>query len=161
MKSGIYVLRFNSGYSYIGKSIDIATRYKQHLNSLRRGNHTAELQAHYKTWGIPSCEVLELCHPDHLDVLERSWIARGVNLLNTVYPDPPDQDAWVRTYSHVLEHSTGSLLKYMSEKDRELRSLRSSGVVAPGELDRLKELEKEVESLRSYKSSSWWYKIWN
>jgi hypothetical protein len=161
MKSGIYVLKFDSGYAYIGKSVDISSRYKQHLNSLRRGNHTSELQAHYKVWGIPRCEVLELCHPDHLDVLERSWISRGVNLLNTVYHEPPHQDSWVRSHSHVLQHSTGTLLKNMVESARELKDLRRHGVVAPGELDRLRDLELEVASLRAYKSSSWWYKLWN
>jgi hypothetical protein len=161
MKSGIYILKFDSGYSYIGKSVDISARYKQHLNSLRRGNHTSELQSHYKVWGVPSCEVLELCHPDHLDVLERSWISRGVNLLNTVYPDVPEHDSWVRSYSHVLENSTGSLLKYMAETQSELKTLRNQGMVLPGELDRLKELEKEVGDLQAYKSRSWWYKLWN
>jgi hypothetical protein len=161
MKSGIYILKFDSGYCYIGKSVDISARYKQHLNSLRRGNHTSELQAHYKVWGIPGCEVLELCHPDHLDVLERSWISRGVNLLNKLYPNVPEDDSWVRSYSHVLEHSTGTILKNMAENSRELKDLRCHGVVAPGELDRLRDLELEVDSLRAYKSSSWWYKLWN
>jgi hypothetical protein len=161
MKSGIYVLKFDSGYTYIGKSVDINARYKQHLNSLRRGNHTAELQAHYKVWGIPRCEVLELCHPDHLDVLERSWISRGVNLLNSLYPDVPEHDLWIRRYSGVLENSTGSVVKYMSETQTELKNLRDEGVVLPGELDRLRDLELEVASLRAYKSRSWWYKLWN
>jgi hypothetical protein len=161
MKSGIYILKFKSGYSYIGKSVDISARYKQHLNSLQRGNHSVELQSHYKVWGVPGCEVLELCHPDHLDVLERSWIARGTNLLNTVYPGVPHHDSWIRSYSHVLEHSTGALLKNMAKTAVELKGLRKNGVVAPGELDRLRDLEKEVEDLRAYKSRSWWYKLWN
>jgi hypothetical protein len=78
-----------------------------------------------------------------------------------LYPDAPEHDLWIRRYSGVLENSTGSLLKYMSETQTELKNLRDEGVVLPGELDRLRDLELEVASLRAYKSSSWWYKLWN
>jgi hypothetical protein len=49
----------------------------------------------------------------------------------------------------------------MSETQTELKNLRDEGVVLPGELDRLRDLELEVASLRAYKSRSWWYKLWN
>jgi len=51
MISGIYRLEFPSGNYYLGKSVDIEKRWKQHRTALLKGTHTKILQAEYTYTG--------------------------------------------------------------------------------------------------------------
>lgn len=62
---------------YIGQSVSIQSRWKEHINSLRRGaSRCTLLQRAWNKYGEESFvfEVLELCSPDMLDEIEISYI---------------------------------------------------------------------------------------
>lgn len=62
---------------YIGQSINIRTRWKDHINSLNRGNsHSILLQRAWNKYGQEnfSFEILELCEEDMLDEIEIKYI---------------------------------------------------------------------------------------
>jgi hypothetical protein len=89
MASGIYRLTFSSGKYYVGKSLDLETRWKQHFNKFATGKAARPMQLEYDQCGLPKTEVLFYCHKDHIDILEE-WLIdqfKGPNMLNTTYPD--------------------------------------------------------------------------
>ena len=89
MASGIYRLTFSSGKYYIGKSLDLETRWKQHFNKFATGKAARPMQLEYDRCGLPQTEVIFDCHRDHIDILEELLIEqfKGPDMLNTTYPD--------------------------------------------------------------------------
>jgi len=85
MTSGIYRLTFKSGHYYIGKSIDIQRRWKEHFTKFDKGTAAKSMQACFNSYGYPSCEVLYEVHAEHIDVIEPIVIANnwGPKILNT------------------------------------------------------------------------------
>ena len=71
--SGVYQLQFSSGRTYIGKSVNITERFKQHMDKFRKGTAAKAMQNEYDCYGPPDINVLVLCHPDHVDIVE-SWL---------------------------------------------------------------------------------------
>lgn len=63
MSIGIYKLKFNGTTKvYIGQSIQIEVRYRQHLNKLvTNTNSNYKLQAAFFMYGLPTLEILEIC----------------------------------------------------------------------------------------------------
>lgn len=61
-KCGVYIIKTNS-HSYVGSSINIYSRYKQHLNSLKKGTHYNEfLQRVYNSYKEEmTFTVIEFC----------------------------------------------------------------------------------------------------
>lgn len=86
MTCGIYKLTFPNGKFYIGKSINIEKRWEQHANDMRSGKHTKKLQNEFNIWDTYIQEVIFECHPDHIDIMEESLIARQQPELNGTYP---------------------------------------------------------------------------
>ena len=63
---------------YIGQSIDIYTRWKQHKTQLKHNRHTnSYLQNIYNKYGVDTFnyEVLEVCSLKNIDERERFWIS--------------------------------------------------------------------------------------
>ena len=89
MASGIYRLTFSSGKYYIGKSLDLQTRWKQHFNKFATGKAARPMQLEYDRCGLPQTEVIFDCHRDHIDILEELLIEqfKGPDMLNTTYPN--------------------------------------------------------------------------
>lgn len=88
MASGIYRLTFSSGKYYVGKSLDLETRWKQHFNKFATGKAARPMQLEYDRCGLPETEVIFSCHQDHIDILEE-WLIdqlKGPDMLNTTYP---------------------------------------------------------------------------
>lgn len=88
MASGIYRLTFSSGKFYIGKSLDLETRWKQHFNKFATGKAARPMQVEYDRCGLPQTEVIFDCHQDHIDILEE-WLIdqfKCGDMLNTTYP---------------------------------------------------------------------------
>lgn len=79
LKSGIYCLYYELGdyQYYIGKSIDILDRYKNHCSHLKNGtHHNKHLQSKYQsTQVLPSISILEELPIDKLDLAEIRWIS--------------------------------------------------------------------------------------
>lgn len=74
-ESGIYKLKFASGYYYVGQAQNIDTRYKTHLSDLTQNKHfNYKVQEQYVKYGVPEVEVLELCPIAHLNGLEPNYI---------------------------------------------------------------------------------------
>lgn len=75
---GIYKILNNvNGKMYIGQSINIKARWKDHINALNRGDsHCALLQRAWNKYGQDnfSFEILELCNEDMLDEVEVKYI---------------------------------------------------------------------------------------
>lgn len=89
---GIYRIQNNvNGKVYIGQSIDIKKRWKNHVRDLRKGAHVnVYLQDAWTTYGEKafSFDVLKKCSSGNLDYFERYYIdqydsrnrARGYNI---------------------------------------------------------------------------------
>lgn len=75
MTIGIYRLKFkNTDKCYIGQSIQIETRYKQHINSMRKGIANPKLVLAYNTYGIPELDILCECLAEELNKTENEAI---------------------------------------------------------------------------------------
>lgn len=94
MASGIYQLEFETGHRYIGKSVDIATRWKQHTEKLQKGTAAKPMMEAYAASGftLPQGQVLLECHPDLLDLYEGMYINLYTPELNTAIPTR--REAW-------------------------------------------------------------------
>lgn len=76
MTCGIYSLQFNGlAGLYIGQSVNIENRYKQHLSSFRNKAATLKLQDAYDTYGIPCLTILLECSSMELDINEDEAIS--------------------------------------------------------------------------------------
>lgn len=75
MTCGIYKLVFSgTNKVYIGQSVNIEKRYKQHICTLRNNEHNHKLQDAYIQFGIPSLEILSECSIEELDEQEDECI---------------------------------------------------------------------------------------
>jgi len=82
MTIGIYRLIFTGlDQYYIGQSINIESRYKQHLLALQSNKHyNYKVQEAYEKYGIPSLEVLVECGISELDTTEDE----AINIFDSV-----------------------------------------------------------------------------
>lgn len=77
-ESGVYVIRnVVNGKVYVGSSIDVQKRYREHFGALRRGDHRCEgLQRAWQKYSsdVFIFEVAEFCDVEDLIVREQLWI---------------------------------------------------------------------------------------
>lgn len=75
MTIGIYRLCFEgTSNCYVGQSVDIERRYKEHLNSLLNNKANYKMMAAYKLYGLPDLEILCECSIQELNTLESEAI---------------------------------------------------------------------------------------
>ena len=115
MTSGIYQLNFDNQAFYIGQSVDMETRWKQHSDKLRKGTAAAKMQEAYRQLGMPFAEILIECHKDYLDIMENYFIHMRKampNCLNTSAPklDPTVDYDWIMEYPHMLKFSSFEIM---------------------------------------------------
>ena len=75
--SGIYLITNLITYEgYVGQSVDVETRWKQHLKTSENINENAKLYQAMRKYGQEnfSCELLEECNKEDLDAREIYWI---------------------------------------------------------------------------------------
>lgn len=147
MASGIYRLTFSSGKFYIGKSLDLETRWKQHFNKFATGKAARPMQVEYDRCGLPETEVLLYCHKDHIDILEELLIDQEKNLdmLNTTYPqvERTDEVAILINNSRELLHlSTLEHLGIIHDADNKIAAAHIAK-------------EEAEEALEEYKSEGY------
>ena len=89
MDSGIYRLTFANGDTYVGKSLHLRVRWRQHYDKINKGSAAKNMMEAYYMSGkkLPDTEVLLECHPDVLDVYENYFINALEPKLNTQIPD--------------------------------------------------------------------------
>ena len=87
MTCGIYLLNFTGTNSvYVGQSINIENRFKQHITNLKNSTASHKLQKAYSIYGLPSIEVILECSVAELDSAEDEAIiifnsvANGFNI---------------------------------------------------------------------------------
>lgn len=117
MTSGIYQLNFNDQAFYVGQSINIEFRWKQHFDKFRKGTASKKMQEAYNTYGLPDTLILLECHKDYLDMMENFYIAANQscfgNLNTTAPPLDPDIDyRWLLSNRKLLIHSQFSIIKH-------------------------------------------------
>jgi predicted GIY-YIG superfamily endonuclease len=62
MTSGIYKLKFEgTSKVYIGQSVNIEKRFKEHIRSLKNRTSAKKLLSGFDTFGHPSIVILEEC----------------------------------------------------------------------------------------------------
>lgn len=182
--SGIYKLTFSSGKFYIGKSIHIQERWKQHFDKFRKGKAAENMQREFDRCGYPETEVILECHPDHIDIMECYLInAFAINckhiMLNTTYSDSIDEEDFeaIMKKEELIRFSTVAhcrAIQFAEEKLTEMyyeiKDLRDNGMLAPMEYyemladnDELKrqnvQLIKKVAELEEYRMLPWWKKL--
>lgn len=75
MTCGIYLISFRKTRKvYIGQSMDIRTRYLQHLRSFRNGTASDKLLKAYQQYKRSSVILLEECKESELNTLEQYYI---------------------------------------------------------------------------------------
>jgi hypothetical protein len=126
MPSGIYMLEFETGARYIGKSVDIRARWKQHADKLQKGTAAKPMMDAFQKSGydLPTGYILLECHPDMLDEYEGMYINLNTPELNTSIP-PRRTDLeyeWLKQHAELGEaiHSTPAVIATMNRKHREL-----------------------------------------
>lgn len=171
MTSGVYELTFSSGDRYIGKSINIETRWKQHFDKLLKGTAAKNMQDAYRRYGMPSGDILCTCHSDHIDILEACYISRHNPELNSDRPSDPFQgvseavlnnllrntnifDASTWQHIEVISNLTSDKSR-LTEEVEELEELndlllvkRSAEEIATAAGRRVKELQRNVTTLK-------------
>ena len=188
MASGIYRLTFSSGKYYVGKSLDLETRWRQHFNKFATGKAARPMQLEYDRCGLPQTEVIFYCHRDHIDILEELLIdqLKGPNMLNTTYPQVTrtDETAILINKSHDLLHlSTFEHLELLhrveskiteireqkQESDAALEAMRAEGYIMNSDyidiVDAATELTQQLErkqtELERLQKLSWWDRLFN
>jgi group I intron endonuclease len=77
MKSGIYIITSPSGKKYVGSSIDVPKRWRDHIFNLTRGSHHSKaLQSAANKYGIENLKFEQIlcCKPEFLIEFEQKFI---------------------------------------------------------------------------------------
>lgn len=188
MASGIYRLTFSSGKYYVGKSLDLETRWKQHFNKFATGKAARPMQLEYDRCGLPETEVIFSCHRDHIDILEELLIEqlKGPDMLNTTYPvcDLTDEVATLinksaellrtSTFEHLkMIHASQDLVdraEFAKETaERALERYKSEGYIIDDDYTDLLKLTNEFKNryfahkteLQRLSKLGWWDRLFN
>lgn len=188
MTSGIYKLTFSSGKYYIGKSLDVEARWKQHYHKFSTGKAARPMQVEFSRCGPPKTEVIFYCHKDHIDLME-DWLIdqlKGPDMLNTTYPkvDRSQEVAeLIRHSQDLLQQSTWEHLQLIhktkaesilsEDKVREARALvqqyKDSGYIIDDDYQELLDTANDLHykltdanlELKRLKNLSWFDRLFN
>lgn len=151
MTSGVYQLTFTDGNTYIGKSINIEERYKQHMNKFYKGTAAKPMQAAYNKCGAPNACIIRECHEDHIDVVESCFIARDRPTLNSDRPRDPFPDLSCEQLNYLFDtfkYSARDLVAMRQQQEDvalvEKKSLENNIAILEASVE---SLEEEVEEL--------------
>jgi group I intron endonuclease len=135
---GVYKIECKiTGRKYIGSSVDVNKRLKEHIRKLNKGTNSAKfLQAEFLKYGEEhfTFELLEEVETDKLGEMERFLIVN----LNTVYPNG---------FNSSLGGETGRRGTKVSEEERRAISIRVSGENNPNYGNRWSDERREEMSI--------------
>jgi len=183
MTSGIYSLIFADTYVYIGKSINIENRWKQHLDKMSAGKAAKNVQDAFNKYGMPKASIVVECHPDHIDILETITIEHNkhhslLNSAGTTEVSKLDADLIVKN-GNLITKSTAdhireilNLRNIVSEQASTLEEYNRKGMVIPKDIavtrTKVTELEAELQTaanaVRYWKAEaqkSWWQRLFS
>ena len=129
------MLTFSSGKYYIGKSLDLETRWKQHFNKFATGKAARPMQLEYDRCGLPETEVIFDCHRDHIDILEELLIDqfKGPDMLNSTYPQVTRTDEvaiLINNSRDLLRLSTFEHLQLLHRVEAKITEMREQKTAA-------------------------------
>lgn len=140
---GIYAFTSKvNGFCYVGQSINLAKRKREHLKDLRNGNHHATyLQRHYKAHGLDCLDykVLEHCQIESLTDREQFWMMQfePTGLFNSI-PAADSTKGFSPTQETRLKISLSNKGKKRSEEAKKNYSEASKGrKKVPGQLEKM------------------------
>lgn len=135
IKVGIYAFISKvSGFCYVGQSINLAKRKREHLKDLRNGNHhAAHLQRHCKAHGLDCLDyrVLEYCDIESLTTREQFWMLayEPTGSFNTI-PAADSTKGFSPSAETRLKISLAGKGKKRSEETRALMRITNSRPVS-------------------------------
>lgn len=166
MRSGVYCLTFKDGSCYVGKSIDIERRWKEHAEKFKSGKAAKNMQAAFNSYGYPNAKVLLECHSDHIDLMETYYIGKLQPQLNTIggiYVDSEELKV-LEKHSSLLECSTATHLykiislqqdtERLNKKYLELKEFLDEEKHATALGEELYEMSYKVEQLQEDKDAA-------
>ena len=127
MTIGIYRLIFEGTTScYVGQSINIETRFRQHISSLVSGTCNSKMSEAYKCFGLPVLDVLCECIESELDSLEIEAIEifdcvnNGFNMIANTTPSTSGEDHPRCSYSNQKLLEVAKLLSISTNKAKDV-----------------------------------------
>lgn len=152
MPSGIYKLTFTDGSFYIGKSISISSRWKQHFDKFTKGKAASNMQQTFNMYGAPDGEILFKCHKDHIDIAEEMFINRLNPPLNRTYPPDPFVGMSIPEIEKISELFSLSTIEHI----RRIKALEQTKAEALNIIskhnDEVAELELVISDLQEIRS---------
>jgi len=154
MDSGIYQLTYQTGETYVGKSIHLQTRWRQHFDKLSKGKAAKNMQDAYEASDhhYPQTEVLLYCHPDMLDYYEGYFINHLKPPLNTSIPQELSKHYKDVIITHAnngfAKHSVVTIIEVVNNFYNKIADLEAEKTQQESELA---EIESDFEEL----SAAW------
>lgn len=144
MNSGIYLLKFQTGDTYIGQAKDFNTRWARHDREMLQGKHTKLVQDAYNRSGcvLPSKHKILICHPDWLDYYEALLILQEAPPLNTQSPRPMSEST---KRALVALHERGDAVVGILDSLGELEKLQEICTDLRSELEALQARDEEAQ----------------
>ncbi len=139
MTSGVYLLTFSDGNNYVGKSINIERRWKEHGEKMEKGIAAKNMQQAFKRCGHAHAQILLKCHPDHIDIMESYYICKlrpTLNSADTVAISHRDIQLF-DVNKHMLEFSTSDHIQLIADQQDRLNKLDNGYVDQLLDLNRI------------------------
>lgn len=145
MNSGIYLLKFQCGDTYIGQAKDFQQRWARHDKEMLAGTHTKLVQAAYRRSGerLPTKHKIVECHQDWLDYYEALLILQEAPPLNTQSPRPMPERVKAALVAHL--HSGGAGVG-MLENLEHSRQVQEELEAVQGELREFRQVRDTLEA---------------
>lgn len=155
MTCGIYKLKFNgTDKVYVGQSVNIENRYRQHITNLGNNKASPKLQEAFTRYGIPNLIILLECSISDLDANEEeaiqifSSVLNGFNHYSSAYEAP--------TYSG---HGYGNS-KYSKEQIEEVIELLLTSSMSIVEISEVTGItHNTVGNLSRAESHPWFWEL--
>lgn len=144
---GIYAFRSKvSGFCYIGQSVNLRKRKREHLKDLRNGDHhAAHMQRHYKAHGADCLEyeILEFCAIEVLTNREQFWMSHydSTGLFNSI-PAADSAIGFSPTPETRLKLSMAGKGKKRSAETRALMKITNSRPSSPESIKKMIETRR-------------------
>ena len=145
---GIYKLTFANKFAYIGQSINIGRRIKQHIYTMKRGiHHNKNILELYNRYGEPVFNILCECKIEELDKKEFEYLEKeSLTIVNLAPVDGVFDPDLVRHHNR----------KYTKEQILLVAELLSSGDYSFDDIENISKVNRSTISLISIGEAHNW-----